>query len=135
MSEPGVPPPPPYAPPPPPAGPGGSTVSPNRTVMIVLSYLGLLALIPFLTEKDDQEVQWHAKNGLILLAAEVVFWIAIAIISGILFRALGCFGCFARLLLYVVQLAPLALNVIGIIKGLKGERFVIPVLSDYVNRL
>ena len=32
--------------------------------MIVLAYFGLLALIPLLMEKEDAEVQWHAKHGL-----------------------------------------------------------------------
>ena len=43
------------------------SVSSNRNVMIVLSYLWLLALVPLLTEKDDKEVQWHAKHGLVLM--------------------------------------------------------------------
>jgi uncharacterized membrane protein len=135
MSEPGVPPPPSYTPPPPPP-PGGSggQVSPNRTLMIVLSYLGLLALIPLLVEKDDQEVQWHAKNGLVLFGAEIIFWIAIRIISHAILRSLGCIGCIAAMGLGLVNVAPLALNLIGIIKGTKGQRFVIPVLSDFVDR-
>ena len=60
------PPPPPggsYTPPPPPP-PGGPLPSSDRTIMLVLSYLGILALIPLLMKKDDTEVQWHAKNGL-----------------------------------------------------------------------
>ena len=60
---PAAPPTPPPAPPPeaPPAAPsGGDGVSENRTIMVVLSYLWILALIPLLVEKDDQEVQWHA---------------------------------------------------------------------------
>ena len=40
--------------------------SSDRTIMLVLSYLGILALIPLLMKKDDPEVQWHAKNGLAL---------------------------------------------------------------------
>ena len=71
-------PPPPPAPPPAPApsssGTGGSS---NRGLMIALSYLWLLALIPLLVEKDDAEVQWHAKHGLTLLVAEVALWIEI----------------------------------------------------------
>src|SRR5436190_8527971 len=43
----------------------GSAPSSNRNVMILLSYLWLLALVPLLTEKDDKEVQWHAKHGLV----------------------------------------------------------------------
>ena len=35
--------------------PVGSTSS-NRTIMIILSYLWLLALVPLLVEKNDREV-------------------------------------------------------------------------------
>ena len=51
-------------------------VSQNRTVMIVLAYLWLLALVPLLVEKEDAEVQWHAKNGLVLTAVLALFWVA-----------------------------------------------------------
>jgi len=102
--------------------------------MIVLSYLGLLALIPFLTEKDDQEVQWHAKNGLVLFAAEIIFWIALRIVSGVIYRSMGCMGCFAGAVLGLANLAPLAVNVICIIKGTSGQRFVIPGISQFVDR-
>ena len=46
--------------------------SPNRGVMIVLAYLWPLALVPLLVEKQDAEVQWHAKHGLVLMVAELV---------------------------------------------------------------
>ncbi len=77
MSEPNVPPPPSYTPPPPPAGmpPGG--VSQNRGLMLALAYLGPLAIIPLVTEKDDPEVQWHAKHGLVLFVAEIILWIVL----------------------------------------------------------
>ena len=44
----------------------GSAPSNNRNVMVVLSYLWLLALVPLLTEKNDKEVQWHAKHGIVM---------------------------------------------------------------------
>ena len=54
MSEPTVPPPPSYTPPPPPPPPssagGPGYESPNRTIMIVLAYLGILAVIPRVVE-------------------------------------------------------------------------------------
>ena len=93
MSDPNVPPPPSYTPPPPPPGttpPGG--VSQNRGIMIVLSYLWLLALVPLLVEKNDPEVQWHAKHGLVLTAAEVILWIAVFVVQIIATHVpfLGC---------------------------------------------
>ena len=74
---------------PPPLPPGG-TQSSNRSVMIVLSYLWLLALVPLLVEKDDKEVQWHAKHGIVLMVAEIVFWIAVTIVQMVLGTILGC---------------------------------------------
>ena len=48
--------------------------------MIVLSYLWILALVPLLVEKDDKEVQWHAKHGIVLMVAEIAFWIVFNIV-------------------------------------------------------
>ena len=79
------PPPPPVTPAPPPAG-GASS---NRSVMLVLAYLWILALIPLLMEQDDQDVRWHAKHGLVLLGAEIAAFLAIGILSG-LSGGLGC---------------------------------------------
>jgi uncharacterized membrane protein len=104
-------------------------VSQNRTVMIVLSYLWLLALIPLLVEKEDTEVQWHAKNGLVLTAAEVVVWIALAILTMI-----PALGCLFALLVPLLGLAVLGLHIFAIVKGVQGGRLVIPVLSDYTSK-
>lgn len=136
MSEPTVPPPPSYPPPPPPSsgmpgGPGG-IVSPNRTIMIVLSYLWILALIPFLAEKEDREVQWHAKNGLLLTGAELLLWVALTMLSVATSAVdLGCTGCMLQSILGIVLLV---IRVVAIIKGVGGGRLHIPVLSDYTSR-
>src|SRR3954466_14125065 len=85
------PPPPPggsYTPPPPP--PPGAAPSSDRTIMLVLSYLGILALIPLLVKKDDKEVQWHAKNGLGLTVAWILLWIVIAIIERFMPGVVSC---------------------------------------------
>ncbi len=91
------------------------TVSSNRSVMIVLAYLWILALVPLLVEKTDQEVQWHAKHGIVLMVAEIVFWIVFLIGP-------------------VVALAFLAVHIVAIIKGLNGQRLIIPTLSEYASR-
>ena len=117
----------PEAPPPPPPSPqpaagGGGGESSNRTLMIVLSYLGLLALIPLLMEKDDQEVQWHAKNGLLMLGLDIVL---------LLLLGLPILGC---IMTPVVLIVILVIHVIAIVKGLNGERFMVPVLSEYASK-
>ncbi len=96
--------------------------------MIVVSYLWILALVPLLVEKQDAEVQWHAKHGLVLFGAEFFAFVALGILSG-LSGGLGC------LLVPLAQLAVLVLHVVCIAKGLQGERFLVPGVSEYANRL
>lgn len=112
--------------------------SSNRTLMLVLSYLGILALIPLLVEKDDREVQWHAKHGLVMTVAAIVLMIALQIVffviaqlpvvGGIVGALLGC-GVFPLL-----SLAIMAVFIIAMIKAVKGERLVIPFVTEYADK-
>ena len=122
----------PTSPPPPASPPPGTTggVSQNRTIMLILSYLGILALIPLLTEKDDTEVQWHAKHGIVLLVAWIVLWIVLFIIGmvPVVGQVIGC------LLSIVLPLGILAVHIICIIKAINGERFRLPFISDFADQ-
>ncbi len=131
----GPPPPPPPAPAPPLQEPAvREVVSENRNVMVVLSYLWLLALIPLLVEKEDQEVQWHAKHGLVLTVLEVVVLIGLQIIVMILGAISGGLGCVFSLLIPMLLLAILIIHILCIVKGLNGQRFLIPGVSDFADR-
>ncbi|MCP4201605.1 MAG: hypothetical protein GY769_06680 [bacterium] len=119
------------APPPPPPPPSsGDSASSNRGLMIALSYLWLLALIPLLVEKDDAEVQWHAKHGLTLLVAEVILWIVFAVLS----MVLGPLACVLAIVQLVLFIAIIVVHIICIVKGVNGERFLIPGVSQYADR-
>lgn len=134
MSEPGVPPPPPYNPPPPPPTGATPTVSPNRSLMIVLSYLWILFLIPLITEKDDPEVQWHAKHGLVILIAEIVAQVVIWVMSIVLSNIASGLGCGVSLLGSLIWILFLVIRIMAIVKGVNGQRLIIPGISDYVSR-
>jgi len=120
MSEPSV-------PPPPPAAPAGG--SENRTLMLVLSYLGLLSLVPLLVEKKDKEVQWHAKNGLVLF----LFFVALSIVISIV-GMVPVVGCFVMFLHIFVWIGYLVVIILGIVKATKGERFVLPGISQFADK-
>ena len=89
----------------------------------VLSYLPILVLIPLLIKKDDDFVHFHAKQGLIML----IVWIAVAIISMV-----PIVGWILGPLLYVV-IAIIAL--IAIVKVLMGEKWEIPIVCMYADKL
>ena len=109
----------------------------TTTIMIVLSYLGILALIPLLVEKDDKEVQWHAKHGLVLLVAEVALFIVLSVLHAIV-GAIPVIGCLAALIgvliSFVLTIGILVVHVVCIVKGVNGQRFMLPYVSEYANR-
>jgi uncharacterized membrane protein len=120
-----------YTPPPPPRT-GGAAPGGDRTLMIVLSYLWILALIPLLTKKDDAEVQWHAKNGIGILIGEIVTWIVITVLG---FVIPDIAGCGLSMISCVVWIAFLVLRVIALVKGVGGGRFTVPVLTDLGQKI
>lgn len=116
----------------PPPLPTAGAPSSNRGVMIVLSYLWLLALVPLLVEKDDKEVQWHAKHGIVLMGTELVFWILVSIMMA----AVGIFlGCVVWLLAVVAGFGIVGVHILAIVKGINGGRLIVPGLSQYADRL
>lgn len=130
-----VPPPPPgggsYTPPPPPP-PGGGATSSDRTIMLILSYLGILSLIPFFMKKDDAEVMWHAKNGVALFLAEIV-WCVVQI--AIAFVHIPVLGCVTGIVGCIVWLGFIALSILCIVKAVNGQRFRIPVITDMAEKM
>lgn len=136
---PAVPPPPggSYTPPPPPPSLGGGPGTPasgDRTLWIVLSYLGILSLIPYFAKKDDpdQEIRWHAKNGLGLFLAELIIW-AVFFVASIALRN-SFLGCGLAAAQCVMWLAFLAISIICIVKGMGGQRYRIPVITDFAEK-
>lgn len=116
-----------YIPPPPP----GASPSSDRTIMIVLSYLGILALIPLIMKKDDKEIQWHAKNGLVLFVAYIIVTVLWTLVSQFLPSTLGCALSFVGC---GIGIGYLVVIIMGILKGVKGERFRVPTLSDFADK-
>ena len=118
---------PPSAPPPPP--PAVAPDQTNRTLLLVAAYLWFLAVIPLIVEKEDKEVQWHAKHGLVLFGIEFVLCIVFGVLTSI-----PLLGCIVGIVWIVVGLGILVLHVLCIMKAINGERFLIPGISDLANR-
>ena len=100
-------------------------------MMLVLSYLGILALIPLLTKKEDPEIQWHAKNGLAISISVIVIWIPVWFLA----RVIPFLGCLLLPIACLFPLIILAVAIIAIMKALKGERLRIPVISDFADKM
>ena len=105
-------------------------------VMAVLSYLGLLSLIPLLTKKDDPFIQWHAKQGLVFCIALLLIQVAAFVVMTVAGAALPAFvTTILSAVIGLVFLAWLIVTVICILKAINGEKFEIPVVSGFIGKV
>ena len=103
-------------------GRGTETVREQDKVQLVLAYLAPLSLIPLLTVKDSDFVQWHAKNGLVLGLGGLI---ALAVLSSIpVLDILACVGWPALIVVDIVAMS----------KALGGVRWRIPGASDIAEK-
>ena len=94
----------------------------KNTLMAVLSYLGILVLIPFFTTKNDPFVKFHIKQGLVLLIVEVV----ISIIAHVVWVLWPLWN--------LANLATLILAIIGIVNAAKGREKELPWIGHWAAK-
>ena len=95
----------------------------DNKLMGILSYIGVLCLIPLLTKKDNEFVFFHAKQGLVLFIAEVIT----ALVAAIPF--LGWVIAPLASLLWII------LSIIGIINVLGDKTKELPILGKYASKI
>lgn len=55
----------------------------NTILFSILSYIGILWLIPLLVEKNDKVVRFHVNQGIVLFIFDIIGSIAVGILSSI----------------------------------------------------
>lgn len=108
--------------------------APNRAAMLVLAYMWPLAVVPLFLATDDAEVQWHAKHGLVLMAAELALLLGLSIVMQLLMVVTLGVGCLASIVFVFLWAGVLVLHVVAIVRALGGRRLIIPGVSEYASR-
>ena len=93
----------------------------KEKILGILSYLGILALIPIIWKKKSQTLKTHSDNGIILL----LVWVALLFVFQIPFVGV--------LLGILLLLATLIGTVWGIIDAFTGREAKIPGLEKVVH--
>ncbi len=100
----------------------------KNVVMALLCYLGLLIIIPLVTEaKKEAYVKFHIKQGIILLITSVVIWIASIILAFI--PVLGW------IIVFLAWIGLLVLVIMGIVNALTGKENILPVVGKYADKI
>lgn len=113
----------------------------ENMAMAVLSYIGVLALIPYFLEKRSDYVKYHSRQGMNLL----VVWLGYAVISGLLSlikvtKTINHFWGYGylevkttpwwiSLPIYLVGVAIGTLSVLGIVYACQGKAKELPVIN------
>ena len=94
----------------------------KNTFMALLSYVGPLVIIPYLTAKDDGFVFFHIKQGLVLFVGEVAVWLLMSMFW------------FLFPIWQLANLAILVLAIIGIVNAIKGKEKQLPFVGKYAEK-
>ena len=94
----------------------------SRT-LAVMSYLGVLSLVPLVMNRHDSYVQFHARQGVVLWMWEVlaIYTLLVPAVGQVFFR--------------VSSIACLVLSVAGVLSVLLGRAWKFPVIGDWAARL
>lgn len=100
----------------------------NDKVYGILSYIGILVLVPLLAGKT-QFARYHANQGLVLFIADIILGVMIGITVGVL-GLLGVIGVvLGSIVSGVFGLCIFVLVIMGIINAANGEMKPLPVIG------
>lgn len=105
----------------------------NNKAMGVLSYIGILFLIPLFAAKQSKFAQFHARQGLTLVVFDVAYIIVTSIIKTILFNVLPwtMLGVYTAIssIFSLASIFFFVLMIIGIVNACKGECKELPLIG------
>lgn len=93
----------------------------KNTFMALLSYIGPLVIIPYLTAKDDGFVMFHIKQGLVLFVGEIALWVLMSMFW------------FLFPIWQLINLVIFVFAIIGIVNALGGKEKQLPVVGKYAK--
>jgi uncharacterized membrane protein len=102
----------------------------DNKLMAILSYLGILVLIPLFAAKESPFARFHTNQGLILMIVEIAYSIIVWVLSIILVIVAPGLA-FIVTIFNLVSIALLVLAIIGIINAAKGETKELPLIGKF----
>lgn len=111
----------------------------DNKLMAILSYLGILVLIPMFACKDSKFARYHANQGLVLFGVEVAYIIISAILRAVIKVPSYWYGVYVgtytpgwlNTILWLISIPLAILAVLGIINAANGKAKELPVIGKF----
>jgi len=102
----------------------------NKMLMRILSYIGPLVIIPYLTSRDDANIFFHIKQGAVLL----IGWIILSVVSSF-FSWIPLLNILTAPFFWLASLILLIIAIIGILNAYQNQEKELPLIGKYANLL
>ncbi|MFA6295984.1 MAG: hypothetical protein WC663_01380 [Patescibacteria group bacterium] len=89
----------------------------ENKIFAVLSYLGVLVIVPLLAKKESKFAMFHAKQGLILLIGWVISWLLSFVFIG-----------------FILDVIMIVFSIWGIVNAATGKYAKLPVIGDLAEK-
>ena len=110
-------------------------LSDQDRILLVFCYLGPLAIFAYIATRREF-VKWHARQGLMLFSVMAALYVIFKPIHRILDRyAWWWLGEVFMACIWLIVLGILLTMLLCIVRALEGERFKIPLLGDWADRI
>lgn len=91
-------------------------------IAALLSYVPILCLIPLIQMRDNEQARFHSRQGLLLFLIELL---------AVLFLIPGL----SAMIWKTVLIIALGASVAGIIFGIQGKKYKLPIIGDIAEKM
>ncbi len=101
----------------------------QNKVMALLSYLGILILVPLLGAKGSKYARFHASQGVNLILLSIAYWAVCGIVTSVLYAISWRLYRVVNPILSLGNLAIFILCIIGIVNAVQGRAKDLPIIG------
>ncbi len=102
----------------------------NTILFSILSYIGILWLIPLLVEKNDKVVRFHVNQGIVLFIFDIIGSIAVGILSAI-FVFIPVISFLVVVIASLFGILCFVLMIIGIVNAANKSEKPLPIIGKF----
>lgn len=104
----------------------------QNKIMGILSYFGILVLIPIFAAKESPFARFHANQGLVLLVAGILVGMATSLV-GMLFGLIhiDVLTALWNIVSWLIRVAMFALMILGIVNAASGKAKELPLVGNF----
>lgn len=105
-------------------------------IFAALSYMSILFIVPLILKNEVDDIYFHARQGMVLFAAEVVVWFALYMLDTFMVAIAPSVDLpIVRILGAIFWVLFMGLSLAGIYFAAKGKRWNMPFLGRIAKKL